>query len=75
MKMGAIEMVIKEVDFKLLDYIQTADGNWFSIGFLDNDYQKTISKKTAYCMYENGQIIKKSEKIKGETVYENIISY
>ncbi|MBT2583868.1 hypothetical protein [Planococcus sp. ISL-109] len=67
-------MLVKEVNFKLLDFVQTADGEWFSIGFMDNEYKKTLSKKTAYSMYEKGQIIKKSEKIDGETVVENFMS-
>ncbi|HSI67839.1 MAG TPA: hypothetical protein VK947_10510 [Planococcus sp. (in: firmicutes)] len=56
-------MLLKEVNFKLLDFVQTADGKWFSIGFMDNVHKKTLSKKTAYSMYEKGQIIKISEEI------------
>ncbi|MBT2583100.1 hypothetical protein [Planococcus sp. ISL-109] len=51
-------MLVKEVSFKLLDFVQTADETWFSIGFLDNEYKKTLSKKTAHSMYEKGQIRK-----------------
>lgn len=66
-------MLLKEVDFKLLDFVQTADGKWFSIGFMDNAHKKTLSKRTAHSMYEKGQIIKKSEEIEGRTVVENFI--
>ncbi|MGM0898196.1 MAG: hypothetical protein ACQEV0_09855 [Bacillota bacterium] len=68
-------MLVKEVNFKLLDLVQTAEGKWFTIGFLDNKYKKTLCKKTAYSMYEKGQIIKRSEKVDGETVYEDFTSY
>ncbi|MBT2572061.1 hypothetical protein [Planococcus sp. ISL-110] len=50
-------MFSEEVDFKLLEYVQTADGNTFSIGFMDNENKKTLSKKTAHAMYKKGQII------------------
>ncbi|MFD1030028.1 hypothetical protein [Metaplanococcus flavidus] len=66
-------MLVKEVDFKLLDFVETVDGNCYTIGFLDNVYKKTISKKTAYSMYDRGQIIRKSEMIKGEIVFENLL--
>ncbi|MBT2581632.1 hypothetical protein [Planococcus sp. ISL-109] len=68
-------MLVKEVDFKLLDFVQTAEGTWFSIGFMDNKCKKTLSKKTARSMYEKGQIIRKSEKIDGRTVCENLNHY
>ena len=64
-------MGLEEMNFKLLDKVQTADGNWFAIGFMDNKYRKTISKKTAHSMFEKGQIIRKAEEIKGRTVYVN----
>lgn len=68
-------MLSEEVNFKLLDFVQTADGKTFSIGFMDNENKKTLSKKTALSMYKKGQIIKKVEKIEGETVFENLIHY
>lgn len=61
MKREVTEMLSEKVDFKLLEFVQTADGKTFSIGFLDNENKKTLSKKTAYSMYKKGQIIKKSE--------------
>lgn len=64
-------MLLKEVDFKLLDFVQTSDGKWFSIGFMDNLHKKTLSKRTAHSMYEKGQIVKISEEIEGRTVVEN----
>ncbi|TAA73069.1 hypothetical protein [Planococcus salinarum] len=64
-------MLLKEVDFKLLDFVQTADGKWFSIGFMDNVHKKTLSKRTVHSMYEKGQIVKISEEIEGRTVVEN----
>lgn len=61
-------MLSKEVSFKLLDFVQTADGNTFSIGFMDNDIRKTLSKKTAHAMHEKGQIVKKPGAIEGGNV-------
>ena len=66
-------MLLKDVNFQLLDYVQTADGKWYSIGFMDNANKKTLSKKTAHAMYEKGQIIKKSEEVEGKTVVEDLI--
>ncbi|MGM0898192.1 MAG: hypothetical protein ACQEV0_09835 [Bacillota bacterium] len=68
-------MLLKEVEFKLLDFVQTDEEKWFSIGFMDNEYKKTLSKKTAYSMYEKGRIVKKAEAIEGETVYEDLRSH
>ena len=68
MKLGVTEMLLKDVNFELLDFVQTADGKWFSIGFMDNANKKTLSKKTVHSMYKEGRIIKKSEKIENETV-------
>lgn len=68
-------MLSEEVNFKLLEFVQTADGKTFSIGFLDNENKKTLSKKTAYAMYKKGQITKKSEEIEGGTVLENLLHY
>lgn len=68
-------MLSEEVDFKLLEFVQTADGKTFSIGFLDNENKKTLSKKTAYSMYKKGQIIKRSEEIEGNAVFEKLIHY
>lgn len=65
-------MELKEVEFELLDFVQTADGKTFSIGFKDNKNKKTLSKNTAQSMYKKGEIIKKSEIIDGETVFETI---
>ncbi|MBT2583111.1 hypothetical protein [Planococcus sp. ISL-109] len=73
MKLEVTEMLAEEVNFKLLDFVQTANGKWLSIGFLDNVNKKTLSKKTAHFMYEKGQIIKRSEEIEGKTVVENLI--
>ena len=72
MKLEVTEMLLKEVDFKLLDFVQTADGKWFSIGFMDNAHKKTLSKKTAHSMYEKGQIIIISDKIECRTVFESL---
>lgn len=66
-------MLVKDMNFQLLDCVLTTDGNWFSIGFLDNANKKTISKKTAQAMYEKGQIIKKSEEIEGKTIVEDLV--
>ncbi|WP_285228744.1 hypothetical protein [Planococcus sp. ISL-109] len=40
-------MLSEEVNFKLLEFVQTVDGKTFPIGFLDNENKKTLSKKTA----------------------------
>ncbi|WP_422122453.1 hypothetical protein DHX103_11665 [Planococcus sp. X10-3] len=75
MKLEETEMVLEEVNFRLLDFVQTADGKWFSIGFLDNANKNTLSKKTAHSMYKQGQIIKISEKIEDSTVLNDINYY
>lgn len=64
-------MLLKELDFELLEFVQTAEGKWYSIGFRDNENKKTLSKKTAHSMYKEGQIIKKSKTIDGEGVLKN----
>jgi len=64
-------MAMEEMDFKLLDKVQTADEDWLTIGFMDNKYRKTISKKTAHSMFTKGQIIRKAQDIKGKIVYVN----
>lgn len=51
-------MLSEEVNFKLLEFVQTVDGTTFSIGFLGNENQKTLSKKIARSMYIKGQIRK-----------------
>lgn len=67
-------MGLKEMDFKLLDKVRTVNGKWFSIGFLDNEYRKTLSKKTAHSMFQKGELIQKVEVIKGQTRYINLHS-
>ena len=76
MKLEVTEMLLKEVNFRLLDFVQTADGRWFSIGFLDNANKKTLSKKTAHSMYKRGQIVQISEeKIEDGAVLKNVNHY
>ena len=64
-------MELREVEFELLDFVQTTDGKTFSIGFKDNENKKTISKCTAHRMYKRGQITKKSKEVDGETIFES----
>ena len=68
-------MAFKEVNFELLDFVQTSDGRTLSIGFKDNEKQKMLSQKTAHSMYQQGIIIKKSEEVEGETVFEDLAPY
>lgn len=64
-----------EVDFKLLDFVQTANGKCFSISFADNENKRTLSKQTAYAMYKKGLIVNKSEEVNGKITFEKLIPY
>lgn len=67
-------MPIMEVEFEILDYVQTIDGKTFTIGFKDNLNKKTISMETAHLMHQQRQLLKKSEVVEGETVFESLIA-
>lgn len=65
-------MAIMEVEFEILDYVQTIDGKTFTIGLRDNLTQKTVSIETAHLMHQQRQLLKKSEVVEGETVFEDL---
>lgn len=67
-------MPIMEVEFEILDYVQTIDGKTFTIGFKDNLNKKTISMETAHLMHQQRQLLKKSEVVEGETVFKSLIA-
>lgn len=67
-------MALMEVEFEILDYVQTIDGKTFTIGFKDNLNKKTISIETAHLMHQQRQLLKKSEVVEGETVFERLIA-
>ena len=67
-------MAIMEVEFEILDYVQTIDGKTFTIGFKDNLNKKTISVETAHLMHQQRQLLKKSEVVEGETVFKSLIA-
>ena len=66
-------MALIQVEFEILDYVQTIDGKIFTIGFKDNLNKKTISIETAHLMHQHRQLLKKSEVAEGETVFESLI--
>ena len=67
-------MALRQVEFEILDYVQTVDGKTFTIGFQDNLNKKIISVKTAQLMHQQGQLLKKSEVVEGETLFESLIA-
>jgi hypothetical protein len=73
--MEGTDMSATEVDFKLLDFVQTANGKCFSISFMDNENKRTLSKKTAHALYQKGLLVNKSEEVNGKITFEKLIPY